>query len=104
MQPVVCAGIQERGGAVVYKANVKEIITEDATASTSSSSSSSNGGSSSSSSSNGSGPGSYRATGVRLADGRVFRGQVVVSNATRWDTFEGLIGEERMPESERLFR
>lgn len=25
-----------------------------------------------------------RATGVRLADGRVFRGKVVISNATRW--------------------
>lgn len=44
------------------------------------------------------------APGVRLADGRVFRGKVVVSNATRWDTFEGMIGEQRMPESERLFR
>lgn len=28
----------------------------------------------------------------------------MVSNATRWDTFEGLIGESRLPESERLFR
>jgi prolycopene isomerase len=42
--------------------------------------------------------------GVRLADGRVFRGKVVVSNATRWDTFEGLVGEQKMPESEKLFR
>lgn len=44
------------------------------------------------------------AAGVRLADGRVFRGKVVISNATRWDTFEGLVGEQKMPESEKLFR
>jgi hypothetical protein len=42
--------------------------------------------------------------GVRLADGRVFRGRTIISNATRWDTFEGLVGKERMPRSESLFR
>eukprot|EP00879_Flechtneria_rotunda_P031484 GHRR01034401.1.p1 GENE.GHRR01034401.1~~GHRR01034401.1.p1 ORF type:complete len:291 (+),score=89.08 GHRR01034401.1:305-1177(+) len=89
----MAAGIVEKGGHVLYKANVKEIITEPV-ASTSGRSSS-NGDSSSS---------NVRATGVRLADGRVFRGKVVVSNATRWDTFEGLIGEDKMPHSERLFR
>jgi len=42
---------------------------------------------------------------VRLADGRVFRGRTVVSNATRWDTFEKLMGgEERLPPSEKAFR
>lgn len=45
-----------------------------------------------------------RAVGVRLADGRVFRGKTVVSNATRWDTFGSLIPEQRLPKSERLFR
>ena len=46
-----------------------------------------------------------RAVGVRLADGRVFRGRTVISNATRWDTFEKLMGgEERLPASERAFR
>ena len=45
-----------------------------------------------------------QAVGVRLADGRVFRGKAVVSNATRWDTFEKLLAQEKMPESERLFR
>lgn len=44
------------------------------------------------------------AAGVRLADGRVFRGKSIISNATRWDTFEGLMGESKMPESEKLFR
>ena len=51
----------------------------------------------------GEGPAS-RATGVRLADGRVFRGRAIVSNATRWDTFDGLLPPERLPEPERLFR
>ena len=45
-----------------------------------------------------------RAVGVRLTDGRVFRGKAVVSNATRWDTFERLLAAEEMPEPERLFR
>lgn len=75
----MAAGIIEHGGAIEYKANVKEIIVEGAGE-------------------------EQRARAVRLADGRVYRGKVVVSNATRWDTFEGMIGEERMPESERLFR
>jgi len=79
----------------VYKANVKEIITEPLPAEQASSSSSS--------SSDGSAA-AVRATGVRLADGRVFRGKTVISNATRWDTFEGLVGEAKMPESEKLFR
>lgn len=88
-------GITERGGHIVYKANVKEIITEPLPAEQASSSSSS--------SSDGSAA-AVRATGVRLADGRVFRGKTVISNATRWDTFEGLVGEAKMPESEKLFR
>ena len=45
-----------------------------------------------------------QAVGVRLTDGRVYRGRTVVSNATRWDTFERLVGEERLPPSEVLFR
>lgn len=45
-----------------------------------------------------------QAVGVRLADGRVFRGKAVVSNATRWDTFEKLLAREEMPKSEQLFR
>jgi prolycopene isomerase len=74
-------GIREQGGVVEYKANVKEIIIQ--------------------------GEGTNAATkavGVRLADGRVLKGKTVISNATRWDTFEGLVGEERLPDSERLFR
>jgi prolycopene isomerase len=70
-------GIRERGGAVEYKANVKEIVMNTT---------------------------NNRAVGVKLADGRFYKGKVVISNATRWDTFEGLLGEEKLPESERLFR
>lgn len=48
---------------------------------------------------------SQKAVGARLADGRVFRGRTVVSNATRWDTFEKLMGSgERLPPSEKAFR
>ncbi len=32
------------------------------------------------------------------------RGKTVISNATRWDTFENMIGEDKLPESEKLFR
>lgn len=74
-------GIREHGGVVEYKSNVKEIIIH------------------------GEGPdAASKAVGVRLADGRVLKGKTVISNATRWDTFEGLVGEERLPNSERLFR
>ena len=45
-----------------------------------------------------------RAVGARLADGRVFRGKTVVSNATRWDTFEKLMQEDKLPPSEKAFR
>lgn len=125
----------EHGGTIVYKANVKQILTE------------------------GEGE-NMKAVGVRLADGRVFRGKVraragaqrgvcgrlirqggehgavgvrlgglgplpsarvgfrpelktshrtfapqsLISNATRWDTFETMMGAEKMPSSEKLFR
>jgi hypothetical protein len=34
----------------------------------------------------------------------VFRGKTVVSNATRWDTFESMLGEDKVPQDEKLFR
>ena len=64
----------------MYKANVKQIVMEP-------------------------GPdGRERAVGVSLADGRRFRSKTVISNASRWDTFEGFIGDDRLPEGEKLFR
>nr|ANQ45191.1 putative chloroplast carotenoid isomerase precursor [Haematococcus lacustris] len=74
-------GITERGSHIVYKANVKEILTHAAAEEA-----------------------APRAVGVRLADGREFRGKTVVSNATRWDTFDKLLGEDKVPESEKLFK
>jgi prolycopene isomerase len=44
------------------------------------------------------------ATGVELADGSRIRGKAIVSNSTRWDTFGGLIPEDKVPEDEKLFR
>lgn len=72
-------GIIEKGGHIEYKANVKKILTDNG-----------------------------RAVGVELADGRKFYAKAVISNATRWDTFENLLKnaseEVRMPESEKSFR
>ena len=44
------------------------------------------------------------AVGVRLADGEEIRARRVVSNATRWDTFGGLIEEQDSPAQERTWR
>ncbi len=74
-------GVTEYGGKIVYKANVRHIMTEEDKKT-----------------------GTVRATGVRLADGREFKARSVVSNATRWDTFEHMMGPAKMPEAEMLFR
>lgn len=74
------SGIEAMGGHVIYKANVSEIVTE--------------------------GQGDeLKASAVRLADGRVFRGRSIISNATRWDTFEKMMGQKvELPEMEKMFR
>lgn len=36
--------------------------------------------------------------------GALCSGKTVVSNATRWDTFEGMIGEDKLPESGEAFQ
>ncbi|KAG2485310.1 hypothetical protein HYH03_015984 [Edaphochlamys debaryana] len=76
----LAAGIEDFGGHIVYKANVKEIVLEQQA------------------------DGSEKATAVKLADGRVYRGKAIISNATRWDTFETMIGKEKLPKGEQLFR
>lgn len=77
---LMAEGIEERGGHVEYKANVKKILVD----------------------------GDGKAYGVQLADGRVIRGKTIISNATRWDTFENLLKdapqEVAMPASEASFR
>lgn len=69
-------GLEEYGGRVEYKANVKRIVIDE----------------------------EGKATGVSLADGRTLRGKSVISNATRWDTFEKLVAENLMPEEEEQFQ
>jgi prolycopene isomerase len=65
-------GLEKSGGEIRYKSRVKEILLEGG-----------------------------RAIGVRLADGKEFYAERIVSNATRWDTFEKLLPPEAVPKSER---
>ncbi|KAL0042638.1 hypothetical protein WJX79_006071 [Trebouxia sp. C0005] len=72
-------GIKEQGSGIMYRANVREILTE--------------------------GEGDkLKAVGVQLADDSVFHGQTVISNATRWDTFKYLMEQQALPKSEQLCR
>lgn len=47
-----------------------------------------------------------RACGVKLVDGTTVRARAVISNATRWDTFDegGLVDPGHVPKSESVFR
>ena len=69
------AGLERHGGAIRYKARVTKVLLENG-----------------------------KAIGVRLADGEEILAQRVVSNATRWDTFGGLIDESATPAGERTWR
>ncbi|KAL0042722.1 hypothetical protein WJX79_008803 [Trebouxia sp. C0005] len=72
-------GIEEQGSSIMYKVHLRKILTE--------------------------GEGNkLKAIGVQLADGSVFHGQTVISNATGWDTFEYLVEQQALPKSEQLFR
>jgi prolycopene isomerase len=68
-------GLEKAGGQIQYKARVTKIITENG-----------------------------RAIAVQLADGTVYRAKRIISNATRWDTFEKLLPSEAMPASEKRWR
>jgi prolycopene isomerase len=68
-------GLEKMGGTIRYKARVKEILLEHG-----------------------------RAVGVKLATGEEYRARRVVSNATRWDTFEKLLPPEAMPRAEKRFQ
>lgn len=68
-------GLEKAGGKIQYKAKVTKIITENG-----------------------------KAVGVQLATGEVYRAKRIVSNATRWDTFEKLLPEEEMPASEKKWQ
>lgn len=68
-------GLEKFGGRILYKAKVSKILQDG-----------------------------DRAVGVQLATGEVFRAKRIISNATRWDTFEKLIPAEKMPISERKWQ
>jgi len=68
-------GLEKKGGKIQYKARVKEIILEN-----------------------------NKAVGVRLADGTEYRGKRIISNATRWDTFEKLLPLETLPKKEEKWQ
>jgi len=68
-------GLEKAGGQIQYKAKVTNILTENG-----------------------------RAVGVQLATGEVYRAKRIVSNATRWDTFEKLLPSEEMPDDEKKWQ
>ncbi len=68
-------GLEKAGGKIQYQARVTKIITEQG-----------------------------KAVGVQLANGKVYRGKRIVSNATRWDTFEQLLPAEEIPRNEKKWQ
>ncbi|MCL1467226.1 carotenoid isomerase [Argonema galeatum] len=68
-------GLEKAGGQIQYKAKVTNILSENG-----------------------------RAVGVQLATGEVYRAKRIVSNATRWDTFEKLLPSEEMPDDEKKWQ
>jgi prolycopene isomerase len=68
-------GLVKTGGEIHYQARVTKIITDKG-----------------------------RAVGVQLANGKIYTAKRIVSNATRWDTFEKLISREEMPNSEKKWQ
>jgi prolycopene isomerase len=68
-------GLEKAGSCIQYKARVTEILVENG-----------------------------RAVGVKLASGETIRAKRIVSNATRWDTFEKLLPSEAMPVTEKKWQ
>jgi prolycopene isomerase len=69
------SGLEKAGGKIHYQSRVTKIITEGG-----------------------------KAVGVKLANGKTFRAKKIVSNATRWDTFEQLLPLAAMPAKERKWQ
>ncbi|MBZ8182443.1 carotenoid isomerase [Oscillatoria salina] len=65
-------GLEKAGGEIQYQARVTKIILEKG-----------------------------KAVGVKLANGKEYRAKRIISNATRWDTFEKLLPPEKMPHAEK---
>lgn len=68
-------GLEKAGSRIQYRARVTEILMEG-----------------------------NRAVGVKLASGETYRAKRVVSNATRWDTFEQLMPTEQIPPTEQRWQ
>ncbi|AUS99101.1 carotene isomerase [Nostoc sp. CENA543] len=68
-------GLEKAGGKIEYQAKVTKILTQKG-----------------------------RAVGVQLANGETYGGKRIVSNATRWDTFEKLLPVEKMPHNEKKWQ
>ena len=68
-------GLEKAGSTIQYKARVTEIVLENG-----------------------------RAVGVKLTSGATYRAKRIISNATRWDTFEKLLPVEQMPASEKKWQ
>ncbi|KZL49248.1 carotene isomerase [Nodularia spumigena CENA596] len=68
-------GLEKAGGKIEYQARVTKIITEQG-----------------------------KAVGVQLANGKVYRSQRIVSNATRWDTFAKLLPVESIQRNEKKWQ
>lgn len=68
-------GLEKAGSEIQYKANVTQILMENG-----------------------------KAIGVELTNGQKYYAQRIVSNATRWDTFEKLIPAEKMPSKEKRWQ
>ncbi|GFE71072.1 carotenoid isomerase [Chroococcus sp. FPU101] len=68
-------GLLKNGGEIQYKARVTQIILEHG-----------------------------KAIGVELANGKQYYAKRIVSNSTRWDTFEKLLSPEAMPPKEKRWQ
>lgn len=68
-------GLEKAGGKIQYRARVVEILRDRG-----------------------------RAVGVRLASGQIYQGTRIVSNATRWDTFESLLSKTNIPRAEQKWQ
>lgn len=68
-------GLERYGGTIRYKSRVTEILMDG-----------------------------NRAIGVKLATGEEFRARRIISNATRWDTFDKLLPQYSLPTAEAKWR
>lgn len=68
-------GLEKAGSEIQYQARVTKILLEN-----------------------------RKAVGVQLANGQQYRAKRIVSNATRWDTFEKLLSPQTMPAKEKQWQ